>query len=193
MDQQTPGGHNEHHELNFINKTAVFLGVTVPFAGVIAAMILLWGRGFSWLDLGLLVGMYSLTVIGITVGYHRLFTHTALRDQPRREGAAGDPRLDGVARAGAQVGAPCTAATTSTPTATATRTPRTTMATGIWRHAQGHVARAHRLGLRRRPAGPVAVRQRPAARPRWSASIEQDLSSSGSSSACSSRRRSAGW
>src|SRR5688500_1244669 len=78
MDQQTPGGHNEHHELNFINKTAVFLGVTVPFVGVIAAMVLLWGRGFTWLDLGLLLGMYSLTVIGICVGYHRLFTHRAL-------------------------------------------------------------------------------------------------------------------
>src|SRR5512142_2983993 len=33
------------------------------------------GGGFTWVDLGLLVGMYLLTALGITVGYHRLFVH----------------------------------------------------------------------------------------------------------------------
>src|SRR5947209_5335465 len=31
--------------------------------------------GFSWVDFGLLVGMYLLTALGITVGFYRLFTH----------------------------------------------------------------------------------------------------------------------
>ena len=57
---------------------AVNLGaVVVPFLGLITAVILLWGRGFSWVDLGLLLGMYVLTGLGITVGFHRLFTHRA--------------------------------------------------------------------------------------------------------------------
>ena len=40
-------------------------------------MISLWGWGFHWVDCGLLLGMYVLTAVGITVGYHRLFTHRA--------------------------------------------------------------------------------------------------------------------
>jgi stearoyl-CoA desaturase (delta-9 desaturase) len=35
----------------------------------------LWGWGFGWIELGLLLGMYALTAVGITVGFHRLFTH----------------------------------------------------------------------------------------------------------------------
>jgi stearoyl-CoA desaturase (delta-9 desaturase) len=56
-----------------------FIGVTVPLLGVVTAGILLWGWGFGWLDLGLLVGMYLLTMIGITVGFHRLFTHRSFQ------------------------------------------------------------------------------------------------------------------
>ena len=51
------------------------LGVVLPFVGVIAAGISFWGPGFGWVPLGLLVGMYVLTVLGVTVGFHRLFTH----------------------------------------------------------------------------------------------------------------------
>src|SRR5436853_7502873 len=53
------------------------LAVTVPLMGLAAAGIFLWGYGFSWLHLGLLLGMYLLTGLGITIGYHRLFTHRA--------------------------------------------------------------------------------------------------------------------
>jgi stearoyl-CoA desaturase (Delta-9 desaturase) len=49
--------------------------VVVPFLGLVTAVVFLWGRGFSWVDLGLLVGMYFMTSQGITVGFHRLFTH----------------------------------------------------------------------------------------------------------------------
>lgn len=49
--------------------------ITVPFLGLVAAPFFLWGWGFSWSDLGLLLGMYVLTAVGITVGFHRLFTH----------------------------------------------------------------------------------------------------------------------
>ena len=56
-----------------LNLTAVIL----PFLGFAAVIVSVWGRGFSLVDCGLLLGMYSLTAIGITVGYHRLFTHRA--------------------------------------------------------------------------------------------------------------------
>lgn len=51
--------------------------VILPFVGFVAVIVSLWGRGFNWIDGGLLLGMYVLTALGITVGYHRLFTHRA--------------------------------------------------------------------------------------------------------------------
>ena len=49
--------------------------VIVPLLGLAAAAGSLWGWGFRWVELGLLLGLYGLTVLGITVGFHRLFTH----------------------------------------------------------------------------------------------------------------------
>ena len=58
-------------------RVANLLAVVLPFLGLAAAFALLWGRGFGWVELGLLGGMYALTALGITVGFHRLFTHRA--------------------------------------------------------------------------------------------------------------------
>jgi stearoyl-CoA desaturase (delta-9 desaturase) len=49
--------------------------ILVPLLGVIAAPFFVWGWGFGWTDLCLLAGMYLLTGLGITVGFHRLFVH----------------------------------------------------------------------------------------------------------------------
>lgn len=49
--------------------------IVVPLLGLAAAPFFLWGWGFSWVDVGLLIGMYLLTALGITVGFHRLFVH----------------------------------------------------------------------------------------------------------------------
>ena len=59
--------------VRLLNLTAVLL----PLVGFVAAVAFLWGRGFHWVDGGLLLGMYALTAVGITVGYHRLFCHRA--------------------------------------------------------------------------------------------------------------------
>jgi stearoyl-CoA desaturase (delta-9 desaturase) len=56
-------------------RLANLLAVLLPFLALGAAAVFLWGWGFSWTDFGLLVGMYVLTALGITVGFHRLFTH----------------------------------------------------------------------------------------------------------------------
>jgi stearoyl-CoA desaturase (delta-9 desaturase) len=58
-------------------RAAILAGVAVPFLGLVAAVALLWGPGVGWVPLGLLAGMYALTFLGISVGYHRLFTHRA--------------------------------------------------------------------------------------------------------------------
>jgi stearoyl-CoA desaturase (Delta-9 desaturase) len=59
--------------MRLLNLTVVFL----PFLGFVAVVVSLWGRGINLIDLSLLLGMYVLTAVGITVGYHRLFTHRA--------------------------------------------------------------------------------------------------------------------
>ena len=56
-----------------------FAAVTIPFAGLVAAIILLWGVAFNWVYLALLGGMYVATAIGINVGYHRFFTHRSFK------------------------------------------------------------------------------------------------------------------
>jgi len=63
-------------------RAVMLVAVIAPFFGLIAAIISLWGWGFRWSDLTLLLIMYVLTVLGVTVGYHRLFTHRAFETKP---------------------------------------------------------------------------------------------------------------
>jgi stearoyl-CoA desaturase (delta-9 desaturase) len=56
-------------------RIVYLVAVIVPFLGLMAAAISIWAWGFHWIDLALLLGMYILSALGITVGYHRLFTH----------------------------------------------------------------------------------------------------------------------
>jgi stearoyl-CoA desaturase (Delta-9 desaturase) len=57
------------------SQVVTFLGIMIPLSGLVAAVLLLWGWGFNWTDLALLLGMYTATLLGVTVGFHRLFTH----------------------------------------------------------------------------------------------------------------------
>lgn len=63
-------------------KAANLVAVVGPLLGTILAIVLLWGWGIGWLEVGLLLGMYSVTMLGITVGYHRLFSHRAFETGP---------------------------------------------------------------------------------------------------------------
>ena len=56
-------------------QLATLIVVIAPFLGLLAAIIYLSGRGITWSQLALLPGMYILTGLGITVGFHRLFAH----------------------------------------------------------------------------------------------------------------------
>jgi stearoyl-CoA desaturase (delta-9 desaturase) len=61
------------------SRKIILFVVTTPFLGLIAGIFLLWGRGFSWIQLGLFLGMYLLTALGVTLGYHRLFAHRSFQ------------------------------------------------------------------------------------------------------------------
>jgi stearoyl-CoA desaturase (delta-9 desaturase) len=63
-------------------RIATLLVIILPLLGLVAVPFLLWGWGFGWVELGLLSGMYLLTALGITVGFHRLFTHQSFETNP---------------------------------------------------------------------------------------------------------------
>ena len=63
-------------------RIANLLGVVLPFAGVLAAIVLLWNQAVDATDLGILIVMYLITGLGITVGFHRLLTHRAFQTYP---------------------------------------------------------------------------------------------------------------
>jgi stearoyl-CoA desaturase (delta-9 desaturase) len=65
-----------------IENLAMAFGVGVPFLGLLGAIYLFWGRGVGMVEIGLLVGFYSLSILGVTVGFHRMFTHRALESGP---------------------------------------------------------------------------------------------------------------
>jgi stearoyl-CoA desaturase (delta-9 desaturase) len=57
----------------------VKLFVFIPFAAMVAAVPLAWGWGLGWTDIGLAAGFYLVSSLGVTVGYHRYFTHGAFK------------------------------------------------------------------------------------------------------------------
>ncbi len=56
-------------------KTFVF----VPMLALAGAVPFAWGWGLSWIDVGLGVFFYFLGGFGVTVGFHRYFTHRAFK------------------------------------------------------------------------------------------------------------------
>jgi stearoyl-CoA desaturase (delta-9 desaturase) len=51
----------------------------IPFLALAAAVPVFWGWGVSWLDLAIGGAFFVVSTLGITIGYHRYFTHGAFR------------------------------------------------------------------------------------------------------------------
>jgi len=66
-------------------RNANLIGVVLPFAGVIAAIGLLWNHGVDAVDLAIFAVMYMVSAVGVTVGFHRLLTHRAFQTYPWME------------------------------------------------------------------------------------------------------------
>ncbi len=63
---------------NFI----LLLFIVIPFLAIAAAVPFAWGWGLSWLDVVLFVVFYGIGGHGITVGFHRYFTHGSFKAKP---------------------------------------------------------------------------------------------------------------
>jgi stearoyl-CoA desaturase (delta-9 desaturase) len=58
------------------------LTLLLPLAGALLAAASLVTRGPRAIELALLVSMYSVTMMGVDVGYHRLFSHRSFKAHP---------------------------------------------------------------------------------------------------------------
>jgi stearoyl-CoA desaturase (Delta-9 desaturase) len=59
------------------HKIVNLIAVPLPLVGLVVAIALLWNRMIGPLELSLMIGLYVITAIGVTLGYHRMFTHRA--------------------------------------------------------------------------------------------------------------------
>ncbi|MFJ6212638.1 acyl-CoA desaturase [Streptomyces sp. NPDC092296] len=60
-------------------RVALAAFIVVPFAALVAAVPVAWGWGVGWRDLVIMTVMYFVACHGITIGFHRCFTHGSFK------------------------------------------------------------------------------------------------------------------
>ncbi len=60
-------------------QVVLYIFVIVPFLALLATLPFAWGWGLGWLDVGLLIAMFAISGHGVTVGFHRHFTHGSFK------------------------------------------------------------------------------------------------------------------
>jgi stearoyl-CoA desaturase (Delta-9 desaturase) len=60
-------------------KVLMGVFIAVPLIAVVAAVPFAWGWGLGWTDLAIMFVMYGVSGLGVTVGYHRHFTHGSFK------------------------------------------------------------------------------------------------------------------
>ena len=166
----TLGGETQSRK----EQVALALFILVPFAALVAAVPVAWGGWLGWTDVAIAVPMYFLTCGGVTVGFHRGFTHRSFKPNRPVKIALAVARLDGDPGAGRAVGG---------------RPPQAPQVLGqgrrpalpleVRRHGrralEGAVARPHGLALRRGADPAAQVRPRPDEGPRHRRGLEAVL------------------
>ncbi|MGK7875555.1 MAG: acyl-CoA desaturase [Xenococcaceae cyanobacterium] len=72
----------KNDEFQKLQRSWAIANLLIPFIGTIIAIVLACFWGISKIEVGLLVSMYGLTLLGITVGFHRLLAHGAFQTYP---------------------------------------------------------------------------------------------------------------
>ena len=60
-------------------KVVNLIAIATPFIGFLVAAIFFWGTLFNGVQLAIFGFMYAITSMGVTIGYHRLFTHSSFK------------------------------------------------------------------------------------------------------------------
>ena len=77
-----PGVARASHADSRVERVAAVITVLVPMIGLVAAIGLLWNIAISSVELSLLIGMYLLTAMGLSLGFHRQFSHQSFKTTP---------------------------------------------------------------------------------------------------------------
>jgi stearoyl-CoA desaturase (delta-9 desaturase) len=81
-----------------LDRTLTGIITVVPFVGLGLACWQLWERALGWNDVFVFLVVYSITGLGVTVGFHRLLTHRSFKTYPIVRGffaAAGSAAIEG--------------------------------------------------------------------------------------------------
>ncbi|SFD61936.1 stearoyl-CoA desaturase (delta-9 desaturase) [Actinopolyspora alba] len=62
-----------------VAQALVYVFVIVPLLALVAAVPFAWGWGLGVVDISLAIVFYVLSGLGVTVGFHRLFTHRSFK------------------------------------------------------------------------------------------------------------------
>lgn len=69
----------EEERLNLASQIALGAFIVVPFLALLVAIPVAWGGWLSWVDVALFLVFYMTSGMGITVGFHRYFTHKSFK------------------------------------------------------------------------------------------------------------------
>jgi stearoyl-CoA desaturase (delta-9 desaturase) len=72
---KTPLSDLEDEPKGRLEKALVAIFVAVPMLALVAAIPLAWGWGLGWHDVILAIAFYYISGLGISMGFHRYFTH----------------------------------------------------------------------------------------------------------------------
>ncbi|MGI8335279.1 acyl-CoA desaturase [Actinomadura scrupuli] len=80
----TEAGRASHPDISptpvpLFERVAIVFFVVGPIVAVLCAVPFFWGWGLGWTDVAIFAVLYPLNAIGITVGYHRHFTHGSFK------------------------------------------------------------------------------------------------------------------
>lgn len=72
------------NELKFVQmqKYTAYLSLVIPFVAVLGSIYLIAINGVSWFGVSIFIVMYTLTMLGLTMGFHRLFAHKSFVTSP---------------------------------------------------------------------------------------------------------------
>ena len=62
-----------------MEQVALAIFIVVPFLAIAVAIPVAWGGWLGWSDVVIALAMYAVSGHGITVGFHRLFTHKSFK------------------------------------------------------------------------------------------------------------------
>jgi stearoyl-CoA desaturase (Delta-9 desaturase) len=79
VDASVPAGPWDAPTKGSIEQIALAVFIAVPFLALVAAVPVAWGGFLGWHDVVIALVAYAITGHGITVGFHRYFTHGSFK------------------------------------------------------------------------------------------------------------------